>query len=126
MRIKGSGFTLTEILIVVMILAIVSSASIPLYRKTMIKVRDREAKSMLSLIAQAEEAYRTQTGGCTNCPKGGYQCNDLLGLKLSQTNWVYAVSGEPSYNIVATSTGNNPPSRTCTYNRGEQSPACDY
>jgi Tfp pilus assembly protein PilE len=125
---KGSrvAVTLMELLVVVIIVGVLVSAGVPIYRKTMVKVRNKEAKSMLRLIAQAEEAYALETGGCTDCPKPTGTCNELLRINLSQIHWTYNVSGEPNYNILAISTSDNPPARSCYFNRGEAEPHCTY
>ena len=57
-----SGFTLAELLIVVVILGILASLTIPRFFPQAEKSRVAEALGMLSAIRQGEEAYRLENG----------------------------------------------------------------
>ena len=56
------GFTLIEILIVVIIIGILSAISIPLFEKTRDRVMDKEAISMLKVLRSAQKGYRMDSG----------------------------------------------------------------
>jgi prepilin-type N-terminal cleavage/methylation domain-containing protein len=54
------GFTLLELLIVVIIIGILAGLGIPQYMKAVERGRTAEAKAVLSQIRTAEEAYRAK------------------------------------------------------------------
>ena len=126
-RKKRRIFTLAEVIIVAIIVAVTATVSVPVFRTTVRRARDREAVSMLFLIGETEDMYMTENIVYRDCGNNN-QCNARLQLELSTSadrNWNYTVTGEPNdYNITATSTANNPPARTCTFNRGDAEPIC--
>lgn len=85
-----SGFTLMEILIVVAILAILITLALPIYRKTIQEAKDKEAKTMLRLIHEAEEMYRLEKLTYTDCGDSA-ECNSILHLSLSSKTWDYSI-----------------------------------
>ena len=56
-RISGAGFTLTELLIVVVIIGILATLALPMLVKTMEKAKLGEAASNLNLIRTGEKIY---------------------------------------------------------------------
>ena len=54
---NSKGFTLIEILIVIIILAVLAGLAIPMYRGTVEKARKAEALSVLSSMRQSELRY---------------------------------------------------------------------
>ncbi|MCX5687434.1 MAG: type II secretion system protein [Candidatus Omnitrophica bacterium] len=56
-RIHGAGFTLTELLIVVVIVGILATLALPMLVKTMEKAKLGEAASNLNLIRTGEKIY---------------------------------------------------------------------
>ena len=87
---KGS-FTLTELLVVIVIIGILVSLSVPMYRKAVLRGHDREAKAMLRLIQAAEKVYRLEVGYYINC-SNSTQCNNRLDLDLPGSSWGYQVT----------------------------------
>lgn len=55
-----SGFTLLEVLTSVIVVAVVASLAVPSYVKTVDEERDTRATTVLRLIRNAEEDYRTR------------------------------------------------------------------
>ena len=103
---KNRGFTLFELLIVVIIIGILATLAIPHYTLSRERVFGREAIANLKMIGAAERMYRmeltpdafvacscgcagTGAGCCNNNPNG---CNFLLKLSLNTDNWTYAVT----------------------------------
>ncbi len=71
------GFTLLELMIVVIIVGILSSVALPTYTKTIERSRQAEALTVLGMLRGAEYRYRGLTGVYTN---------DLSRLDLEDPN----------------------------------------
>ena len=61
-----SGFTLLELLMVVIIIAILASLALPQYFKTAERSRIAEALTILSQLRQAEQRYKAENGVFTS------------------------------------------------------------
>ena len=101
-------FTLTELIVVVIILAILVTLAFPTFRSAVKHSRDKEARSMLRLIAQAEEMYKLETGGSyIDCSDTG-DCNTKLDLSIASgasAGWGYSVTtGDNKATFTATAT----------------------
>jgi type IV pilus assembly protein PilE len=59
MRVKHSGFTLIELMIVVALIAILASLAMSAYGKYVLRARRVEAKTALNLVMQTQEKYFT-------------------------------------------------------------------
>ena len=56
---RPEGFTLIEILVTLVIIGILSAAALPAYQKHLQRSRRSDAQSQLSVIAQAQERFRS-------------------------------------------------------------------
>jgi type IV pilus assembly protein PilE len=54
---SSAGFSLLELMVVVMIIAILTAVSYPMYRSHVVKSRRADAKSALAQLAQLQESY---------------------------------------------------------------------
>ena len=88
--IKIKSFTLAELVIVVVIVGIFAAVAIPSYRRAVLKIQDKEACAMLSLIRQAERDYRLEYSTYVGCVDTA-ACNATLNLSLSNESWEYSV-----------------------------------
>lgn len=91
------GFTLIELIIVVIIVGILATFAIPQFAATKERALDKEAQANLKLIQAAEKIYKMEMG--TYYPAGGStsviaDINDNLKLSLpaSGVNWMYTVT----------------------------------
>jgi prepilin-type N-terminal cleavage/methylation domain-containing protein len=89
-----SGFTLVELIVVVIILGILAGTIAPQYNRGREKSFDKQAQIILSLIRAAQKTYQTENGyyytpGATDVPS----INSNLSLRLANDgSWNYGIS----------------------------------
>ena len=59
---KNAGFTLVELLVVVLIIGVLTAIAVPQYEKTVEKARTAEALTAIRTIIQAEKSYYLANG----------------------------------------------------------------
>lgn len=91
---------------VVVILMILASITVPFYHKTVKTARDREAVAMLRLIREAERIYRLENGAYLVCANTD-ACNTDLNLNLPTQTWSYSVSSSASDRFCAQASFNS-------------------
>lgn len=106
---NNSGFTLTELLIVVAIIAILASVGFPAYNEQMQKGRRADAKNMILQLASLQERYHSNfgyygsmtdlTGNATEDSDGGFYS---VTLACTPTAACTAASRSQRYTITAT------------------------
>ncbi len=116
MKNKHTGFTLAELLMVVVILGILSAVALPRFAPQKEKAYASEAVGMLSAIRQLEEAYRLENGtycdpngGANPCGAAGADGWSDLGMTVSPNNlfWNYTVvAGAATFTATATRLSN--------------------
>jgi prepilin-type N-terminal cleavage/methylation domain-containing protein len=101
------GFTLVEILIVVVMLAILFAIAVPIYVAYVASARSAEAQEAINSIKAAANVYHARTGGWPG------NLDDLDQLEFEEVttrrwnfNWVAGAQGLTQ--ITATSTGSMP------------------
>jgi len=93
------SFTLIEVLIIIIILGILATIAFTSFRKSVVNSREKEARAMLNLIAQAEKMYKLEAGVYWPCPNTS-SCNTLLDLSIpsgTSRAWDYRVKTRNSY-----------------------------
>jgi len=63
---RSSAFTILEIMIVIVIMAVLATIAIPRYSVTMEKTRSTEGVQILQALVQAQKVYRFENGSFTN------------------------------------------------------------
>lgn len=117
-----TGFTLVELIIVVIIIGVLAGLSLPIFNAAKEKSLDKEAKTALTLVYSANKVYHSQSDNFyPPAGSGGYAAiNQNLNLDLSGTNWSYSISGASgAYTATATRSG-----RTWTVNQNSPVPTC--
>jgi len=93
---RSKGFTLVEVLIVVIIIGILAAIGIPQFASSIEKARGGEARAGLGHIQTAEKIYYAENDAYTQNPAD-------LGLSLTTTYWSFTIN-TPSGGYVATAT----------------------
>lgn len=108
-KIKKSGFTLYEIIIVLVIVAVLASLGLPNFIKAKEHALGREARQHLKIILESEKAFRMQKGAYY--PNGSTiadlnAINSNLSLTLVNTSWDYSISADQNrFDAVAARAG---------------------
>lgn len=96
LRRSQGGFSLVELMITLVILAIVMSIAIPSYQSQLEKSRRSEGKALLSEIASLQESFRTEQNRYTA---------DLTELGYAAAGWNETVNGYYRVSVLAPTAG---------------------
>lgn len=107
MKNSRCGFTLVELIIVVIIIGILASIAIPAYMHTQERAFDSDAKASVKLIQAAERIYRLESGFYYP-PSGSVSVNSTINTNLKLSLPVTT----PKWTYTANSTGNASALRT--------------
>lgn len=95
---RQKGFTLIELMIVVVIIGILAALAIPRFMQATIKAKESEAKTVLKQIYTLERTYRQEEGAYTTT------IADIGFLAPTNSKYVYAVSAAAGNSFTATAT----------------------
>ncbi|MBI5872790.1 MAG: prepilin-type N-terminal cleavage/methylation domain-containing protein [Candidatus Omnitrophica bacterium] len=117
------GFTLMELLVVIIIMSVLVAIAVPTYINTKEKALDKEAVTALKMVKAGERQYFSKfeffypvSGSTSNLAF----INDNLSLDLSGSNWGYAISGTGSTFSATAARG----ARTWTITQVTSDPTC--
>lgn len=83
---KNEGFTLVELLVVIIIIGILSSIALPTFLNQANRARESEAKTYVSTVNRAQQSYRLQNQTYTG------DIDDLdVGLETDTENYDYTL-----------------------------------
>lgn len=91
------GFTLVELIVVVIIIGILVAIAVPAFLKTQERAFDKDAIASLKLIQAAEKIYRQETGfyypptGSVTLPSD-INTNLKLSLPVTSPKWNYTIT----------------------------------
>jgi len=97
---RKNAFTMTEIMVVVVIFAVLAAFALPGFEKTINKSRERTAIMSLSAINAANEIYMAKYSRYYQGNLGNVgQINNalIIGIKDQDMNYSYASSGNTTY-----------------------------
>jgi prepilin-type N-terminal cleavage/methylation domain-containing protein len=103
---EETAFTLVELIIVVIIIAVLAGIAIPGFLGAQKHAIDSDAQTQLKLIQTAEKVYEMEQQQYIGCGSNS-DCNDKLGLELPPNTanggkWNYSVSSDgQSFTAVA-------------------------
>ena len=107
-RQASRAFTLVELIVVIIILAILAAVGIPQYRKSLERSRGAEAYAGLAAIQEGEKIYYATNEAYYN----GALDNSgeaALDIQLPQKGWTFALSGANNQVFTGTATRNGGP-----------------
>jgi type IV pilus assembly protein PilE len=99
---RKSGFTLVELLVVLIIMSILSAFAVPAYNRYVTRARQGQAQQALASLRQYEEMFRFQNGTYTNVMAN----LTALGYGSGTTLYAVAITAFTATTFTAAATGN--------------------
>ncbi len=82
MLMNKRGFTIVELLIVIVVIAILAAISVVAYSGIQTRARDSQRSSDISAIKKALELYKINNNGYPTCDGGTYQAGDNTASRI--------------------------------------------
>lgn len=97
------GFSIIELLVVVVILGVLAALALPKYNKSVEETHKREAKTILNIIRSAELSYKIDMNEYYPFASLDDQARSLINIDVYDTeDWQYSVSVENALTATAT------------------------
>ncbi len=109
-RAATKGFTLIELIIVVIVIGILATVAVPQYLKAVERAKGGKARHALGVIAQAEKMYRADNDAYVDAAKAALNNAAGLGAYVEMADisgdgdWDCAVTGASATAFLATCT----------------------
>jgi len=114
------GFTLAELLMVIVIAGILAAIALPNFSKSVEKGKAKQAIAYLRLIRSAQKIYASNNNGVYACAAGTpctnpAQIKSVLNLEITAENYTFTVAaGDPATTFTATATRTDGTGKTIT------------
>ena len=104
---RKKGFTLLELLIVVVIIGVLATFAIPQFLKATERARYGKAQNTISLISQGVKMYYADTGDFTNNIAAIDPYVEINAQQDADKDWNYSINGSAasSYTVEASRNG---------------------
>lgn len=114
---RKNGFTLVELMVVVVIIGVLVTFSAPGFTKMKERGMDKDAKVMVGLLIDKAKMHKLQEGTYPNCTDLA-NCEAVMGMELDDGGrWDYRIDVlDPDMAVVATRTGGSLAARMIWYN----------
>ncbi|MBI4335499.1 MAG: prepilin-type N-terminal cleavage/methylation domain-containing protein [Candidatus Omnitrophica bacterium] len=100
------GFTLLELLVVIVIIGILASIAIPNYQGMVEKSKADQAKTYLKVIRTGEKIYYANNTSYTACG-GAVDIKSKLGAEITEENYTFSVTSSAETTFLATAARNS-------------------
>jgi len=100
------GFTLLELIIVVIIIGVLAAIALPQYATFVERSRAAEAINLIGTLKTAEETYRMQNGAYILCAADA-DIDTNLGLSHANVNWNYSIGANAGISFTVTAVRQN-------------------
>jgi type IV pilus assembly protein PilA len=87
------GFTLVELLVVIMVIGILGAIALPNFLNQDVKAKQSEAKQNIALVNKAQNAYRAENSTFANSFDALALGSITGGATGSTVNYIYAITG---------------------------------
>lgn len=114
---KRTGFTIIELLIVVIIIGVLATIAVPQFTKAIEKAKMSKAQNMIGIITKAQAMIYAETDNYSNDLTGATGLKNYIAeIRSNDGSWTYTtITGTAALTVGATRSGGKYNSCTLTY-----------